>query len=263
MPKTTANKARAGRKDSRGDQRRRRIFKSLHDCILAQGYVKTTLADIAKRADMSASHLLYYFKGKEDILEQYFQTVAERFTEKLDGFQVLSTGLQIEALAFDPTTQTLYAAEATTQTLIAIAHDLTMTPVGGAGALGRSGIRAMAYDTTNDVLYAIDSDPDELLGIDTTAGTAILIAALSPAEADTIEAMTYDPATDALVAVDRATKFLVDIDKTTGVATARGLIEFEDIKGLTIEPGTETLLAADGATQRVVKIDRLTGATIP
>ena len=99
MPKTTANKARAGRKDSRGDQRRRRIFKSLHDCILSQGYVKTTLADIAKGADMSPSHLLYYFKGKEAILEQYFENVSVQFLERLDQFSQQEPRAQIQSLA--------------------------------------------------------------------------------------------------------------------------------------------------------------------
>jgi AcrR family transcriptional regulator len=87
------------RKDSRGDQRRRRIFKSLHDCILAQGYVKTTLADVASGADMSASHLLYYFKGKEAILEQYFENVSIRFLEKIDEFSTLEPRQQIQSLA--------------------------------------------------------------------------------------------------------------------------------------------------------------------
>ncbi len=84
MPKAAAQRAGPGRRDSRGDQRRRRIFKSLHDCILSQGYVKTTLADIASGADMTASHLLYYFKGKEAILEQYFENVSVMFLERID-----------------------------------------------------------------------------------------------------------------------------------------------------------------------------------
>lgn len=74
------------RRDSRGDKRRRKIFKSLHDCIIRKGYVKTTLADIAEGADMSASHLLYYFKGKEAILEQYFEAVSVRFLEQITEF---------------------------------------------------------------------------------------------------------------------------------------------------------------------------------
>jgi AcrR family transcriptional regulator len=37
----------------------------LHDFILEKGYVKTKLADVAESADMSASHLLNYFKAKD------------------------------------------------------------------------------------------------------------------------------------------------------------------------------------------------------
>ena len=35
---------------------------------------------------MSASHLLYYFKGKDSILEQYFERVSVRFLERIDYF---------------------------------------------------------------------------------------------------------------------------------------------------------------------------------
>ncbi len=99
MPTAPSRTPGTGRRDNRGDERRRRIFKSLHNCILAQGYVKTTLADIAKGADMSASHLLYYFKGKEAILEQYFESVSVRFLEKIDEFSHQEPREQIQSLA--------------------------------------------------------------------------------------------------------------------------------------------------------------------
>lgn len=99
MPKAAAQRAKPGRRDSRGDQRRRRIFKSLHDCILSQGYVKTTLADIANGADMTASHLLYYFKGKEAILEQYFENVSVMFLERIDQISEQPPQEQIQSLA--------------------------------------------------------------------------------------------------------------------------------------------------------------------
>jgi AcrR family transcriptional regulator len=95
--KTTQEKPQ--RRDSRGDQRRRRIFRSLHDCIIDKGYVKTTLADVAEGADMSASHLLYYFKGKEAILEQYFESVSIRFVEQLHEFSQQEPRQQIQSLA--------------------------------------------------------------------------------------------------------------------------------------------------------------------
>ena len=99
MPKPQPKRASATRSDVRGDKRRRRIFKSLHDHIISQGYVKTTLADIAKGADMSASHLLYYFKGKEAILEQYFESVSVRFLEKIDEFSSQEPQEQMQSLA--------------------------------------------------------------------------------------------------------------------------------------------------------------------
>jgi len=99
MPPPTPKKTSPERRESRGNQRRRRIYKSLHDCILAKGYVKTSLADIAQGADMSASHLLYYFKGKEAILEQYFENVSVRFLERIAEFSHEEPRQQIQSLA--------------------------------------------------------------------------------------------------------------------------------------------------------------------
>ncbi|MDP5063730.1 MAG: TetR/AcrR family transcriptional regulator [Haliea sp.] len=89
----------APRRDARGEKRRRRIYKSLHDCIISKGYVKTTLADIAESAGMTASHLLYYFNGKEAILEQYFANVAVRFLERIESFAPHSAERQVQLLA--------------------------------------------------------------------------------------------------------------------------------------------------------------------
>lgn len=84
---------------ARGEQRRHRIFRALHDCIIAKGYSNTTLADIATSADMSPSHLLYYFSGKERILEEYFAGVAEKFLERVATISEAPTSEQGELLA--------------------------------------------------------------------------------------------------------------------------------------------------------------------
>ena len=84
---------------TRGEQRRKRIFRSLHDCIIKKGYSKTTLAEIAESADMSPSHLLYYFKGKDAILEDYFQNVALQILERMSSFREHSPQVQIDELA--------------------------------------------------------------------------------------------------------------------------------------------------------------------
>jgi AcrR family transcriptional regulator len=86
------------KKNLRSERRRKSIFRSLHSCIIKKGYAKTTLADIAESADMSPSHLLYYFKGKEAILEDYFQDVALQILERLDSFREHPPKEQIDLL---------------------------------------------------------------------------------------------------------------------------------------------------------------------
>ncbi len=82
----------------RGDKRRKMIFRALHDCIIRKGYSRTTLAEIAEEADMTPSHLLYYFKGKEAILEAYFQNVARQIIERLESFKEMPPQEQIDLL---------------------------------------------------------------------------------------------------------------------------------------------------------------------
>lgn len=71
----------------RGGKRRKRIFQALHDCIIEKGYAKTTLLDVARTAEMTPSHLLYYFSGKDAILEDFFEDVAQRIIERMEGFR--------------------------------------------------------------------------------------------------------------------------------------------------------------------------------
>ena len=84
--------------DARGDERRKRILAALHDCVIDKGYPKTTLADIAEAAGMTPSHLLYYFRGKDAILEQYFQNVADRILMRIDEFSTQRPERQIDLL---------------------------------------------------------------------------------------------------------------------------------------------------------------------
>jgi len=83
----------------RGEARRKAILRALHGCVISKGYAKTTLADVAEAAGMYPSHLLYYFNGKEAILEQYFQDVADKISVRLKAFASESPEQQIELLA--------------------------------------------------------------------------------------------------------------------------------------------------------------------
>jgi len=82
-----ASKAKIEAPAIRGGKRRKLIFQALHDCIIDKGYAKTTLADVARTAEMSPSHLLYYFSGKDAILEDFFENVAQRIIERMEGFR--------------------------------------------------------------------------------------------------------------------------------------------------------------------------------
>ena len=84
---------------SRGGIRRARILLALHDCVIDKGYAKTTLRDVASSAGMSASHLLYYFPGKDTILETYFGNVAQRIVERIESFRGDSPERQIDQLS--------------------------------------------------------------------------------------------------------------------------------------------------------------------
>jgi AcrR family transcriptional regulator len=84
---------------TRGGKRRARILAAFHDCIISNGYAKTTLRDVAREADMSASHLLYYFPGKDTMLEHYFENVAQRIVERIESFRAETPERQIGLLS--------------------------------------------------------------------------------------------------------------------------------------------------------------------
>ncbi|MFT5133502.1 MAG: AcrR family transcriptional regulator [Gammaproteobacteria bacterium] len=94
--KTKANTSALG---PRGDIRRKRILRALHDCIIEKGYAKTTLADIARVAEMYPSHLLYYYEGKDAILEHYFKNVSEKLLQRIDSFRDKNSEEQIDLLS--------------------------------------------------------------------------------------------------------------------------------------------------------------------
>jgi len=84
---------------TRGVKRRARILTAFHDCIISKGYAKTTLRDVAQKAGMTASHLLYYFSGKDTLLEHYFDNVAQTIIERIESFRTEAPERQFELLA--------------------------------------------------------------------------------------------------------------------------------------------------------------------
>jgi AcrR family transcriptional regulator len=96
--KTRSASAQVTREAAAG-RRRDSIFMALHDCIIDQGYARTSLADVARTAGMSPSHLLYYFPGKDAILAQYFAHVTNRIINRLESFRSETPDRQVQLLA--------------------------------------------------------------------------------------------------------------------------------------------------------------------
>ncbi len=89
----------SAKKADRGHERRKTILWALHDCMISKGYNQTTLADIAKAAKMYPSHLLYYFDGKEAILQQYFKNVSKQIITRLNEISSTEPRQQIDDLS--------------------------------------------------------------------------------------------------------------------------------------------------------------------
>lgn len=83
----------------RAGERRRAIFSALHACVIEKGYSKTALADVARAAGMSPSHLLYYFPGLDAILESYFSYIVERIIARMSSFRHEAPEKKIDLLA--------------------------------------------------------------------------------------------------------------------------------------------------------------------
>jgi AcrR family transcriptional regulator len=57
--------------------RRRGVLRALFRLICEKGYSNTSLADLAAASGMSASHLLYYFPGKDAVLAELLDLRAQ------------------------------------------------------------------------------------------------------------------------------------------------------------------------------------------
>jgi AcrR family transcriptional regulator len=64
--------------------RRKQLIKCAIDALAETGYIKTSLAQIAKRANISTSVVSYYFAGKDDLMREVITEVysdAARYME--------------------------------------------------------------------------------------------------------------------------------------------------------------------------------------
>jgi AcrR family transcriptional regulator len=79
--------------------RREQIVAALCERMLARGFAATTLADVARAAHMTPSHLLYYFKGKEEILNACFEGVTAQIMTGLAALDEAPRAERLERIA--------------------------------------------------------------------------------------------------------------------------------------------------------------------
>ncbi len=80
------------------NNRRQTIISALRQCILRAGYADTTITDIANEANISLSHLLYYYPGKDDILIDLVTEHHSRISETMRVDQAADPIDMIEAM---------------------------------------------------------------------------------------------------------------------------------------------------------------------
>ncbi len=166
------------------------------------------------------------------------------------GFQ------EVQCLAFDPATGTLYGVDDDADTLIQIdtatGHG---TAIGAPGALGAANVEACEFDSTNNVLYAVNDANNTLLTIDTTTGVGTVVGTGLGTSA--IESLAYDPGADKLYGANvSGGGTLVEIDRTAGTFSNIGV--FDDgatfIQALTFDSTNNVLVGVDNNAESLVEV---------
>ena len=80
------------------DVRRLEILQAAENLFAKEGYVKTSVESIIKEAGIAKGTFYYYFKAKEDILEDLVEQVAEKLEAHLNSILALPNLNAIEKL---------------------------------------------------------------------------------------------------------------------------------------------------------------------
>jgi AcrR family transcriptional regulator len=84
---------------TKAGDRRGKIVAALYRCMCKKGYAGTTLCDIADEAGMTSSHLLYYYSGKEAILEAFFKSVTKYYEKQMSELKGREPAERMKAIA--------------------------------------------------------------------------------------------------------------------------------------------------------------------
>ena len=78
--------------------RRNTIGRALYKSIRRKGFAQTRLQDIAELANMTPSHVRYYFDGKRAILKWYFAETCKQFSRQAEELMLAAPADPITAL---------------------------------------------------------------------------------------------------------------------------------------------------------------------
>jgi hypothetical protein len=168
----------------------------------------------------------------------------------------------VRALAYDSSTNTLYAADGTKPDEQLITINRATGAATAVGSLEFNNVQGMAYDSLNDILYGIDTtNADRLLSINRSTGAATSIGFLLPGAG--LSGLTYDSATDTLLGIgfdggsggDR----LFIVDRLTAGVIQIGETGLTDANGLAYDAATNTVYASNLVPSQLATIDRNTG----
>ncbi|MFQ5424886.1 MAG: hypothetical protein ACE5F9_13025 [Phycisphaerae bacterium] len=172
--------------------------------------------------------------------------------------------LQVEGLAFDPITNTLFGTDTGINQL------LTIDPVTGAGTTvgplgfgggGVGGVQGLAFVSNTNTLFGVSVDSSTgvstLITIDPATGAGTIVGPIGFFD---VLGLTFDPNTNTLLGTDIDTDQLITIDPA-GTGTAVGSLGFSFVESLAFDPNTNTLFGVGALPpDQLLTIDPATGA---
>jgi AcrR family transcriptional regulator len=87
------------RREKEKEQRRKAILKAARKLFIKRGYNPVTVANIAKKADLSKGAIYLYFSSKEEICAQILLEEIEKFHQKISN--LFKNGKSATAILFD------------------------------------------------------------------------------------------------------------------------------------------------------------------
>ena len=70
-------------REAQSEVRKNEIVQAFARSVRKRGFSKTSLTNIAIEAEMSPSHIRYYFEGKEAIVETYLETTCAQILDRI------------------------------------------------------------------------------------------------------------------------------------------------------------------------------------